>query len=85
MGQGRILGAGALLLGVAPAAHAGFAINYTVTPGVDALAGTNVFRFYAKNDQTGEQLGSKSLLAMEITSFNVAARLNNATISSTRV
>jgi hypothetical protein len=67
MGQGRILGAGALLLGVAPAAHAGFAINYTVTPGVDALAGTNVFRFYAKNDQTGEQLGSKSLLAMEIT------------------
>jgi hypothetical protein len=66
MGQGRIFGAGALLL-LAPAAHAGFAINYTVTPGVDALAGKNVFKFYAKNDQTGEQLGSKSLLAMEIT------------------
>jgi hypothetical protein len=55
----------ALLL--APAAHAGFTINYTVTPGVDALAGNNVFRFYAKNDGTGEQLNTKSLLAMEIT------------------
>ena len=52
---------------VAPAAHAGFTINYTVTPGVDALAGNNVFRFYAKNDGTGEQLNTKSLLAMEIT------------------
>ena len=35
-------------------------------PGSGSLAGKNVFSFYAKNDQTGPQAGSHTLLAMEI-------------------
>jgi hypothetical protein len=47
-------------------ARAGFVFNYTVTPGDGLLAGKNIFQFYARNDQTGDQLGSKSLLAADI-------------------
>jgi hypothetical protein len=47
-------------------AWAGFVFNYTVMPGTGALAGQNIFKFYALNDQTGDQLGSKSLLASDI-------------------
>jgi hypothetical protein len=55
----------AVCLAAAPA-RAGFVFNYTVTPGDGPLAGKNIFQFYAKNDQTGDQLGSKSLLAADI-------------------
>ena len=57
--------AGASMFALAGGAEAGFAFNYTVTPGTGDLAGKNVFNFYAKNDQKGEQYGSKSLLVME--------------------
>lgn len=51
---------------MAQSALAGFQFNYTVAPGVGPLAGKNIFRFYARNDQTGDQAGSKSLLASDI-------------------
>ena len=54
-----------LVAGATPA-RAGFVFNYTVTPGDGPLAGKDIFQFYAKNDQTGDQLGSKSLLAADI-------------------
>src|SRR4051812_26958558 len=47
-------------------AQAGFDFNYTVTPGTGALAGDNIFAFYARNDQSGEQLNSKKLLVFDI-------------------
>jgi hypothetical protein len=47
-------------------AQADFDFNYTVTPGTGALAGDNIFTFYARNDQSGEQLGSKKLLVFDI-------------------
>jgi hypothetical protein len=56
----------AAILFLSRASEAGFVFNYTVTPGVGALAGKNVFRFYARNDQTGEQFGTKALLASDI-------------------
>jgi hypothetical protein len=59
------LAGSALLLG-AHSAHAGFKLNYTVAAGTGALAGKNIFSFYARNDQTGSQAGSHTLLAMEI-------------------
>jgi hypothetical protein len=46
--------------------QAGFEFNYTVTPGTGALTGNNIFALYAKNDQSGEQLGSKKLLVFDI-------------------
>lgn len=58
--------AASVLLCASNAAEAGFALNYTVTPGTGSLAGKNVFSFYAKNDQSGSQAGSHTLLAMEI-------------------
>jgi hypothetical protein len=61
-----LLAAGAAVLGLGGTAQAGFVFNYTVTPGSGELAGKNVFNFYAKNDQKGEQYGSKSLLVMEV-------------------
>jgi hypothetical protein len=51
---------------MAESAWAGFVFNYTVMPGAGALAGKNIFKFYALNDQTGEQAGSKALLASDI-------------------
>jgi hypothetical protein len=45
-------------------ARAGFQFNYTVTSGTGALEGTNIFKFYAKNDQTGEQLNTHLLLGV---------------------
>jgi hypothetical protein len=73
MGKGRLFSAAAAaavslgLVGVgAPAARAGFQFNYTLTPGTGPLAGKNVFCFFAKNDQQGGQLGSKSLLAISV-------------------
>src|SRR6266566_7018051 len=56
----------AVCLAAATPARAGFVFNYTVTPGDGLLAGKNIFQFYAKNDQTGYQAGSKSLLAADI-------------------
>jgi hypothetical protein len=61
----KVVGALAALV-LSPLAQASFQFNYTVTPGTGALAGDNIFRFYAKNDQTGDQAGSKSLLASDI-------------------
>ena len=66
MKVGKIAAGALAALILAPAAHAGFQFNYTVTPGTGALAGDNIFRFYARNDQTGDQAGSKSLLASDI-------------------
>ena len=66
MKAGRIAVGALAALVLSPSAHAGFQFNYTVTPGTGTLAGDNVFRFYAKNDQTGDQAGSKSLLASDI-------------------
>jgi hypothetical protein len=57
--------AAVLTLG-ANAARADFKLSYTVAAGTGALAGNNVFSFYARNDQTGPQAGSHTLLAMEI-------------------
>jgi hypothetical protein len=51
---------------VTGSAQAGFDFNYTVTPGTGALAGDNIFKLYARNDQAGEQLNSKKLLALDI-------------------
>jgi hypothetical protein len=48
----------------AESAEAGFQFNYTVMPGTGALEGTNIFKFYAKNDQTGEQLNTHLLLGI---------------------
>src|SRR5258706_5330646 len=45
-------------------ARAGFQFNYTVTSGTGALSGTNIFKFYAKNDQTGEQFNTHLLLGI---------------------
>jgi len=56
----------AAVFALAGTARAGFTFNYTVTPGAGDLAGKNVFNLYAKNDQKGEQYGSKSLLVMEV-------------------
>jgi hypothetical protein len=50
----------------AQSAQAGFDFSYTVTAGTGALAGDNIFALYAKNDQSGEQLGSKKLLVFDI-------------------
>jgi hypothetical protein len=50
----------------AGSAQAGFDFNYTVTPGTGALSGNNIFKFYAKNDQSGDQIGSKTLLVFDI-------------------
>ena len=66
MKAGRIAVGALAALVLSPSAQAGFQFNYTVTPGTGALAGDNIFRFYAKNDQTGDQAGSKSLLASDI-------------------
>src|SRR4051812_16872835 len=60
---------GALAIGFACAllagpAWAGFQFNYTITSGTGALEATNVFKFYAKNDQTGEQLNTHLLLGV---------------------
>jgi hypothetical protein len=67
MKTGRILAGVVVALSFLPAvARAGFQFNYTVTQGTGALAGKNIFRFYALNDQTGDQAGSKSLLASDI-------------------
>jgi hypothetical protein len=66
-GCARWCAAAVAVLSFGSSARAGFQINYTVTPGSGDLAGKNLFEFYARNDQTGEQAGSKSLLAMEIT------------------
>jgi hypothetical protein len=52
---------------VTESARAGFQFNYTVTSGTGALSGTNVFKFYAKNDQTGEQLNTHLLLGVSAT------------------
>src|SRR5258706_3356947 len=49
---------------VTASAQAGFQFNYTVTEGTGALAGNNIFKFYAKSDQLGEQLNSHLLLAV---------------------
>src|SRR5688572_11152298 len=57
----------AAVFALAGTARAGFTFNYTVTPGSGDLAGKNVFNLYAKNDQKGEQYGSRSLLVAEIT------------------
>jgi hypothetical protein len=57
----------AAVLSLAGVAEAGFQFTYTVTEGTGPLAGKNVFRFYTRNDQTGEQAGTTSLLAMEVT------------------
>ena len=62
----RLMAAGLACALLAAPAWAGFVFNYTVMPGTGALAGKNIFKFYALNDQTGEQLGSKSLLASDI-------------------
>ena len=43
-----------------------FQFNYTVIPGTGALDGKNIFKFYAFNDQQGQQAGSHALLAMEV-------------------
>jgi len=51
----------------ASTARAGFQFNYEVIPGTGALAGNNVFTFYAKNDQTGEQANSHLLLGVSMT------------------
>lgn len=48
----------------AESAEAGFQFNYTVMPGTGALQGSNIFKFYAKNDQTGEQLNTHLLLGI---------------------
>lgn len=48
-------------------ARAGFQFNYTVTAGTGALDGKNIFAFYAKNDQIGEQLNTHYLLAISAT------------------
>jgi hypothetical protein len=65
MTKGRVAAAlSALLIG--QSAHAGYVFNYTITPGVGALAGDNVFKFYARNDQTGDQAGSKSMIAAKV-------------------
>lgn len=58
--------AASVLLCASKASEAGFSLNYTVSPGTGSLAGKNVFSFYARNDQTGPQAGSHTLLAMEI-------------------
>jgi len=58
--------AASVVLCAASASQAGFKLNYTVAAGTGSLAGNNVFSFYAKNDQTGEQAGSKTLLAMDM-------------------
>lgn len=47
-------------------ARAGFDFTYTVTPGTGTLTGDNIFKLYARNDQSGEQLNSKKLLALDI-------------------
>jgi hypothetical protein len=49
---------------VTGSARAGFQFNYTVTSGTGALEGTYIFKFYAKNDQTGEQLNTHLLLGV---------------------
>lgn len=55
--------ASAVLLCAAQAAWAGFTFNYTVGPNVVA-PGTNIFRFYAKNDQQGSQTGTQTLMGV---------------------
>ena len=66
MKMGRIAAGIVAGLALAPAAHGAFQFNYTVTPQSGALAGKNLFKFYAFNDQRGEQAGSHSLLVMEV-------------------
>jgi hypothetical protein len=69
MSKGRLKLAGAVALGLlafAPVARAGFQLNYTLTAGTGTLAGKNVFCFFAKNDQTGDQLGSHCLLTIDV-------------------
>jgi hypothetical protein len=61
-----LAGIASVLLLASNASEAGFKLNYTVAPGTGSLAGNNIFSFYAKNDQTGEQAGSKTLLAMDM-------------------
>src|SRR4051812_7494103 len=64
--RNRMIGAcAAAILATGQAAHAGFQFNYTITPGAGALAGKNVFNFYARNDQSGGQAGSKGLIAID--------------------
>jgi hypothetical protein len=62
----NVLSGLAVALFLSPSAHAGFVFSYTVMPGAGALAGKDIFKFYARNDQTGEQLGTKALLASDI-------------------
>jgi hypothetical protein len=47
-------------------AHAGFVFTYTVDQAQVQGQLRNVFRFYARNDQQGDQAGSKSLLAISV-------------------
>lgn len=64
--RNRSIWAGVLVvLTLGGTARAGFQFNYTLTSGTGALAGKNVFNFYAKNDQQGGQAGSKGLIAIE--------------------
>jgi hypothetical protein len=67
MRKGRLFVGAAILSALTSSAHAGFTFNYTVSPGIGALAGKNVFKFYATNDQTGEQAGSKGFIAAQVT------------------
>ena len=64
MMQKGILAVGLMCALMAGPALAGFQFNYTVTSGTGALSGTNIFKFYAKNDQTGEQLNTHLLLGI---------------------
>jgi hypothetical protein len=66
MKKGSLMAVGLACALMAESAWAGFVFNYTVMPGTGALTGKNIFKFYALNDQTGDQLGSKSLLASDI-------------------
>lgn len=58
--------AAALLLCAAPA-RAGFLWSYDVEAGTGTLADKLIFRFYGKNDQTGEQADSRSLYGYDLT------------------
>jgi hypothetical protein len=68
-----LAGVASVLLMSANVSEAGFKLNYTVAAGTGSLAGKNIFSFYAKNDQTGEQAGTKLLLAMDM-HFKIASQ-----------
>jgi hypothetical protein len=66
MRKGWILTAVAVVALFAGRSQAGFVFTYTVEPTTIQGSLKNVFKFYARNDQQGDQAGSKSLLAISV-------------------